>query len=43
MLWHASSKPQRQPLCGFGGMPYVGRPVETTASKPAHPGQRWRP
>jgi hypothetical protein len=41
MLWHASSKPQRQTLCGFAGLPsFVGRPVDVTASEQPNLGRR---
>lgn len=43
MLWHASSEPQRLALCGFAGMPCVGRPVEQTASDKLNLGRRRRP
>lgn len=40
MLWHATFEPQRSPLCGFAGMPYVGRPIDVTASEKPNLGRR---
>jgi hypothetical protein len=40
MLWHATFEPQRSSLCGFAGIPNMGRPADATLSEKQYQGRR---